>query len=537
MSVTYGFYNSKNKDRTYDAIQMSSIFDGIIRDGILQHVGDTMMVKESSGMTVHVGTGRAWFNHTWTLNDSILPLEVPESDLILKRIDAVVLEVDARESERKNSIKIVKGTPASVPVKPSMIKTTDRWQYPLAYIQLDPGVTAIRQANNTNTIGTSECPFVTAPLEKMSVDDLLAQWRDQWEKFYSDETNYVEAANLQWQQNYSSWYNTFTTEMLEWRSEAKEGFYEWISQIQDIISEDVASNLANRILELEKDTKELQQSVDELDFSEIDTIDTLAKKNKFLVRTDDGNKSIEAENLIFAAFDTFASVEIRRSIFRGKNLGSSFTDQQSKEIRKGNFQGFFVGDYWEINGFKWRIVDIDYWYKEGANFVLTNAHHLVIMPDSGLYRAQMNSRASTDGGYFGSEMYTKNINEAKRLINLAFGENHIIEHVETLSSAVVDGRPSEWKEVEVSTVELPTEIMTRGYFSREVCDGKNWENKSPINRQLALFRISNQFTYTDIAGFWLRDVISRQHFAVFDSNAHYSSAHNQCGVRPVFMIR
>ena len=266
MSVTYGFYNSKNKDRTYDAIQMSSIFDGIIRDGILQHVGDTMMVKESSGMTIHVSTGRAWFNHTWTLNDSILPLEVPESDLILKRIDAVVLEVDARESERKNSIKIVKGTPASVPVKPSMIKTTDRWQYPLAYIQLDPGVTAIRQANITNTIGTSECPFVTAPLEKMSVNDLLAQWRDQWEKFYSDETDYVEAANRQWQQTYSSWYNTFTTEMLEWRSETKGDFYDWLSQIQDIISGDIASNLANRILELEKDTKELQKSVDELDF-------------------------------------------------------------------------------------------------------------------------------------------------------------------------------------------------------------------------------------------------------------------------------
>ena len=31
-------------------------------------------------------------------------------------------------------------------------------------------VTSIRQANITNTVGTSECPFVTAPLEKMSID-------------------------------------------------------------------------------------------------------------------------------------------------------------------------------------------------------------------------------------------------------------------------------------------------------------------------------------------------------------------------------
>ena len=152
MSVTYGFYNSKNKDRRYDAIQMSSIFDGIIRDGILQHVGTAMMVKESTGMMVNVGIGRAWFNHTWTLNDALLPLTVPQSEVILNRIDAVILEVDSRESVRANTIKIVKGTPATNPVKPSMIKTNDRWQYPLAYIRVNSGVTSIRQANITNTV-------------------------------------------------------------------------------------------------------------------------------------------------------------------------------------------------------------------------------------------------------------------------------------------------------------------------------------------------------------------------------------------------
>ena len=89
MSVTYGFYNSKNHDRRYDAIQMSSIFDGIIRDGVLQHFGTAMMVKESEGMMVNVGIGRAWFNHTWTLNDALLPLTLPLSEVILNRIDAV----------------------------------------------------------------------------------------------------------------------------------------------------------------------------------------------------------------------------------------------------------------------------------------------------------------------------------------------------------------------------------------------------------------------------------------------------------------
>lgn len=288
MSVTYGFYNSKNKDRRYDAIQISSIFDGIIRDGILQHVGTAMMVKESTGMMVNVGIGRAWFNHTWTLNDALLPLTVPQSEVILNRIDAVVLEVDARESVRANAIKIIKGTPATNPVKPTMISTTDRWQYPLAYIRVNSGVTSIRQANITNAVGTSECPFVTAPLEKMSIDDLVAQWKDQWSKWFNAQTEEIQQSYLTWEKQWDDWYaaqtadmqetnaywkqlwaawfneytNNNTSEMAAWRENAQALFDEWFQQLQDTLSEDVEANLANQILELQKRTSILEEIVD-----------------------------------------------------------------------------------------------------------------------------------------------------------------------------------------------------------------------------------------------------------------------------------
>ena len=39
MSVTSGFFNSLNGDRRYNAEQMSSIFDGIINDGIFANIG------------------------------------------------------------------------------------------------------------------------------------------------------------------------------------------------------------------------------------------------------------------------------------------------------------------------------------------------------------------------------------------------------------------------------------------------------------------------------------------------------------------
>lgn len=266
MSVTYGFYNSKNKDRRYDAIQMSSIFDGIIRDGILQHVGTAMMVKESTGMMVNVGIGRAWFNHTWTLNDALLPLTVPQSEVILNRIDAVILEVDSRESVRANTIKIVKGTPATNPVKPSMIKTNDRWQYPLAYIRVNSGVTSIRQANITNTVGTSECPFVTAPLEKMSIDALVAQWKDQWDDWYATQTADMQETNAYWKQLWATWFNEYTnnntSEMAAWRENAQALFDEWFQQLKDTLSENVEANLANQILELQERTKILEEIVE-----------------------------------------------------------------------------------------------------------------------------------------------------------------------------------------------------------------------------------------------------------------------------------
>ena len=237
MSVTCGFYNSKNGDRKYDAIQMSSIFDGIIRDGVLQHYGTAMVVKESEGMMVNVGIGRAWFNHTWTLNDALLPLTVPISEVLLNRIDAVVLEVDARESVRANSIKIIKGTPASSPKNPTMIKTNDRWQYPLAYIRVNAGVTSIRQANITNCVGTSACPFVTAPLEKMSIDALVAQWGDQWKAFYGAQTADMEAANTFWKNQWRTWFQAQTTEIqeayLNWEHQWEEFFSNQTTEMQE----------------------------------------------------------------------------------------------------------------------------------------------------------------------------------------------------------------------------------------------------------------------------------------------------------------
>lgn len=197
MALTSGFFNGKSGDRKYDAVQLSHIFDGIINDGVYQSVGNIFHVAESSGMTVTVDTGRAWFNHTWTLNDALLVLTVPTAEQVLKRIDAVVLEVNSTETVRNNTIKILKGTPASTPAKPIMTNTDDVHQYPLAYITVDANVTEIKQTKIQNAVGTSACPFVTGIIDTVNIDTLITQWSAEFNILFAELEEMIEQAASQ----------------------------------------------------------------------------------------------------------------------------------------------------------------------------------------------------------------------------------------------------------------------------------------------------------------------------------------------------
>lgn len=155
MAVTYGFYNSRNHDRVYDAVQLSSIFDGIINDGIIQNfpnANGSFKVTAGTGMAVSVAPGRAWFNHTWTLNDAALSLTVPTASS-QARIDSVILEVDL--ANRVNSIKILRGTPASSPSAPTLLNGPSVYQYRLANIAVAAGATSVGTITDTRGTGTA----------------------------------------------------------------------------------------------------------------------------------------------------------------------------------------------------------------------------------------------------------------------------------------------------------------------------------------------------------------------------------------------
>lgn len=278
MAFTFGFYNSVNYDRMYDATPFSHIFDGIINDGVYMTVGNRFMVKEVTNREncVVVGSGRAWFDRTWNWNDADIYMDAPLSEVILDRIDALVIDVNYMEDYRENQIMWVKGIPSSDPQRPTLIKSEGHNQYPLAYVFREKNTNDITTADITNMVGTSDCPFVTGVLETMDIDDLVAQWGAQWEEYvlkYGKEAEEWQAerrAELQaFYDEYVLQLNEYQTQLGEWTEEKKEifnNFYEefqnttlefqnksqqeyneWFDRYKTVINENAAANLLTEI--------------------------------------------------------------------------------------------------------------------------------------------------------------------------------------------------------------------------------------------------------------------------------------------------
>lgn len=233
MSFASGFFNSVDHDRLYDATDISRLFDGLIRDGIFASIGDCFVVKQSNQMNVTVGTGRAWFNHTWSYNDALYPVTIPPSEILMDRIDAIVLEINSVEAVRANSIKLIKGTPSSTPTKPSLTNAKEVHQYPLAYVKVGKEVTSIRQADIENCVGTSVCPFVTGILEVISIEQLIPQWKDILNRFVEENTaNFNTWMNGE-KQDYQAWLTAAKKEIADWEATSKSDYQKWYDSIKN----------------------------------------------------------------------------------------------------------------------------------------------------------------------------------------------------------------------------------------------------------------------------------------------------------------
>lgn len=200
MAVISGFFNaseqSGNRDRVYSAEDFGAIFDGIISDGVFEKYGETPFKVEPSDnastghLEVIVKPGRAWFDKTWTLNDSDETVELDSRDAQLNRIDGIYIKVD--KDARQNSIYVSTGDEA---ISPSLKTPTDisghvtHYLIATVYVSANINVdTQIEEKDITNLIGQDGgAPYVESNVTDpdITTTTILKNLENQFDSYQS----------------------------------------------------------------------------------------------------------------------------------------------------------------------------------------------------------------------------------------------------------------------------------------------------------------------------------------------------------------
>lgn len=283
-------------------------------------------------------------------------------------------------------------------------------------------------------------------------------------------------------------------------------------------------------------------SVQTKKFADLEAILSVTGTEQMLIHDGNGVKVITVENLhkgLQTDIDSVRNVladgaAAHNCIYRGKNLGTSVTAEQYAAISSGKFTDLYIGDYWVIKGVTYRIAAFDYYYNCGdTNFT---KHHVVIVPDTSLYKAQMNTSNVTTGGYTGSAMYKSNLAQAKTTIKAAFGSAHVLTKRELLTNAVNGNTPSGWAWFD-SDVELMNEVQAYGSVAWGAHDGNGY-NVASGDGQFPLFMFDRTKLHNR-EDYWLRDVASAPFFsnvAAYGAAGTGHGASASFGVRPAFCI-
>ena len=196
MALKFGFFNSVNGDRKYNADDISNYFLKLISNGVFATPSNAMQVQASADMTVNVSAGWAFINCKWLENTAAYPLTLDSADVVLNRIDRIVLRLS--ESPRTMGIYIKKGTPASTPTPPELARTKGViWELSLAKISIHAGVTDITQSMITDERADTElCGWVTGLIDQIDTTNLFAQFTNAFNTWFSEIKDEVQSTTI-----------------------------------------------------------------------------------------------------------------------------------------------------------------------------------------------------------------------------------------------------------------------------------------------------------------------------------------------------
>ncbi len=177
MAFSYGFFNAKNLDRVYKAEDFTSYLSSLICNGILDTYGDNFSITPRSGLTVAVGTGKAWIDGHYFNNDSSYVLDLSRYvDESLPRYVIIGISCDVSDSVRMCKLEVKSGTAATNPTTPAFENTDTKTYLTLASVYLHGGATSIADSNiRDHRSDEKKCGYVKCILGKCKVSEILSK--------------------------------------------------------------------------------------------------------------------------------------------------------------------------------------------------------------------------------------------------------------------------------------------------------------------------------------------------------------------------
>ncbi len=194
----FGFFNSINSDRVYDAEDFALFFKKYFTNGIFNN---GLAVKKNTGMNIIVSSGDANINGYGYCNTDDFVLTCSVGNGNFTRIDNVILRLDLEN--RTIGLMVVEGNPSSSPIAPSYQRTNVIYDLVLAQITIPAGTSEITQNMIKDTRQNSTlCGIVAGAVKQIDTTDIFSQY-----------DAYFEEAKKELKEKFDAWFKDLNTEL------------------------------------------------------------------------------------------------------------------------------------------------------------------------------------------------------------------------------------------------------------------------------------------------------------------------------------
>lgn len=238
MTFRSGFWNSIDGDRTYSAEDMAIPFDGVITEGVFANWGDAFRATVTDGSTITIGSGKAWLAKKWLQNDSVYQMPINVSDYASSTEPrTVVVCLDLKVETYYRFAQFLVEEQRYYESYTNMLnaitdRNTGRNTLVLFAINFAAGDSSIQQSNITNLVGTAWCPYVTAPIQTVTVDDIRGKWDASYNSLMNDIVGNARSRANEAESNFEASFNT------------------WFLTLKNQLNTNQAANLQNQITAL-----------------------------------------------------------------------------------------------------------------------------------------------------------------------------------------------------------------------------------------------------------------------------------------------